>query len=65
MSKNKLARIIAACKSNEGIALQSSIAALKSSFEETSYEIYTDKIVLGAYLPLACNLFTKFVESFH
>jgi hypothetical protein len=41
MSKKKLAGIIAACKSNEGIAVQSSIAALKSSFRETSYEIYT------------------------
>jgi hypothetical protein len=56
MSEKKLTGIIAACKSNEGIVVQSSIAALKSSFEETSYEIYIDKIVIGAYLPLACGL---------
>jgi hypothetical protein len=65
MSKKKLAGIIAASKNNEGIAVESSIAASKSSFEETSYEIYIGKIVLSAYLPLACNLSTKFVESFH
>lgn len=47
-------------KSSRGIAIQSSIAALKSSFEESSYEIYIGKV---EYLDYESEVMTGGLEE--